>query len=101
GNLVLGPRNLNERVRNFDFDQKKQLMLETDHLPLITRSILESSAWTPHEVREREAQLFSKLGELWGLQPTAARTGANAGNKKRKAARTAGQENQHDRQPVK
>lgn len=70
GNLVLVPRELNNRARNLDLRRKLALFngQESDAVPAITRQLGALEEWRPHQVREREAALIDLLAANWRLR---------------------------------
>ncbi|MEZ5854600.1 MAG: DUF262 domain-containing HNH endonuclease family protein [Hyphomicrobiaceae bacterium] len=73
GNLALVPRGVNERARNLEFAQKKDIFFAHDDLPLITRDIADQATWQPGDVQDREARLFALLEQLWDITPSQSR----------------------------
>jgi hypothetical protein len=74
GNLVLVPRDLNERARNLPFEQKLALFRAAEAgLPYITRDVLGHAVWRPAEVAAREERLAAALRRLWAFDAPAPR----------------------------
>ncbi len=69
GNLALVPRSVNERARNLEFGQKKEIFFAHGAMPHITRDIADRLTWHPADVQERESRLFDMLEELWQITP--------------------------------
>ena len=73
GNLLLVPPKVNERLKNKEFGEKRQLLREiaavNDGGLMLNRDVLGKDAWTRAEIIEREAQMIDILSRLWRLDP--------------------------------
>ena len=69
GNLVLLPRDRNERAKNLELRQKHDIFFSDgrDGVPHITRDLFGVKDWRPDEVLAREERLLTALCDQWQL----------------------------------
>jgi Protein of unknown function DUF262/Protein of unknown function (DUF1524) len=94
GNLVLTSKALNDKASNLDFARKKDVLFDTPDTPLVAVNdyVRRQSEWRVAQIVEREAELLSRLDELWGIGGSARGPagGPPAQSKKRKEPQAAG-----------
>ena len=67
GNLTLITKNLNSKLRNQSWANKKQPLKEYSSLKM-TRSFLELEKWDEESISERANQLCHKALEIWNIE---------------------------------
>ena len=76
GNLVLVTKAQNDKAGNMDFARKKDVLFNAAGAPLRCRSTPtcgEQSEWKASQIREREAELFRHLDQIWSFGPPPSR----------------------------
>lgn len=68
GNLVLVRQDVNERIRNRDFADKREVLSDVPDLPAVTREAIEAAIWDAACVRSRESRLMGLLSDVLGIE---------------------------------
>ena len=70
GNLILVSEGLNDRARNDEYDNKKELYLSSQSKAgqlELTAEALKSETWRADTIQRREAELIGRINKLWRL----------------------------------
>jgi len=81
GNLVLVSKPQNDKAGNLDFARKHAIYFPPSGGPTlaINEYVRRQKAWTPAQVKERDADLMKRLHALWGFGGDGRRARAGAG----------------------
>ena len=74
GNLVLVTKQQNQVARNHDFEAKLRVFFPNGHTSphAITNQIMRQRSWRAEDIRARDAELASRVSELWQLKARSA-----------------------------
>lgn len=75
GNLVLLTRRKNAQASNYDFETKKTTYFKADDAVspfALTTQVIDTKAWTPDVLADRQRALLAKLYATWDITPEAA-----------------------------
>ena len=59
---------MNERIRNRDFADKREVLSDVPDLPAVTREAIEAAIWDAACVRSRESRLKGLLSDVLGIE---------------------------------
>lgn len=71
GNLVLVSPSYNDRVRNAEFQRKKEVYVKAaadQTVTALTHEVLSGQTWQSAQILEREKRLVSAINEIWQLE---------------------------------